>query len=78
MDASTTSLLQSCQTLSMDDLNTTDHLLIVASIKCSVHASPVGCSETKHDVDWDGSKRLSLLDSYVYKVGKVLSTSPAI
>ena len=56
MDVSATSLLQSCQTLPMDDLNTSDHLPIVASIECSVCTSPAGCNETKHVVNWEGSK----------------------
>ena len=76
MDVSATSLLQSCQTLPMDDLNTSDHLPIVASIECSVCTSPAGCSETKHVVDWEGSRRLSLLECCACRVGKTLSPSP--
>ena len=65
---------QPCQTLLINDLNTSDHLSIVASNKCSICMSPAGCIETKYDivVDWEGSRRLSLLDSYACKCGEVL------
>ena len=49
----------------------------MASIECSVCTTPAGCSETKHAVGWEGSRRLFLLDRYACRVGEALSTSPA-
>ena len=51
MDVSFKSMLQSCQTLQMDDLNTSDHLPIVASLQCPSPAVSAECRDGKQTID---------------------------
>lgn len=67
-DAGAVSLMSSCCTLPVEDLNTSDHVPIVANICLSQLPLPPVAGATPHQIDWVEAERDGAIRSYKRKV----------
>ena len=67
MDVAATSMLVSCHTHPMDNLNTSDHLPITVSLVCDASESN-GSSQTCKRIDWAEDERSGALNLFTSEV----------
>ena len=71
-DFEAASLISSCQTLPMDDLNTSDHLPLVLELNCVSH-KPNNGLQVSPQIDWEQAKKSGEITEYWNLVRSSLS-----